>query len=258
MNWYHIKSVLICLFAAINLFLVALLGVTQYRNTRQEIAKIEAATQVLSQNGISVSAAVPHKTVRLGGLRLENPKADPLEFAARILGGKATRFGETYRRGGKEVRLLEKGFIYESGLESVTPLSKNIRESREALSAMGFSMEYAKGSLEGDAVVFRQEVDGARLFDCEMCVQIAADGTISRISGNWANITDRTGEKVQITSAADALLTFLQTGAASEITTVEYGYAIFVEDDGYRAADAIPVWAIRAGEGETRYLDARR
>ncbi len=258
MNWYRIKTVLIFLFLAINLFLAALLGIEALSETRAAKARVTAAAEALEKNGISVSAAVPHKTPRLGTLTLENPKAEPAEFAAQILGGRATRLGDAWRRDGKTVMLLDKGFVYESGAPKAAD-KKSVKQMRLALESMGFSMTYAEGFLSGEAVTFVQVINGVRLFDCALSVYPAADGSIARMEGVWVKIGEAAGEKARVKSAADALLSFLREGkSGSTITKVECGYAVLLKEEGYRTADAVPVWKVETADGNSYYYDARQ
>ncbi len=258
MNWYRIKTVLIFLFLAINIFLLALLGAEALSARKAAKEKGEAAGAALSENGITVTAPIPHKTPRLGALTIENLNAAPEALAERILGGKAVRAGDAFLREGQTVSLMEKGFRYASGKEAVTPTKKDVSRLREALSGMGFSMEYAKGHREGEAVLFVQMVDGVQLFESALFVYPAADGTIARMEGDWANITKRDYERGTIKPAADALLDFLRSGGKGEITAITSGYAVLRAESGYRTADAIPVWEIKTAAGTVFYADARQ
>ena len=258
MNWYRIKTVLIFLFLAINIFLLTLLGAESLSKTRAAKEKGEAAGAALAQNGISVEVPVPYKTPKLGTLTLENPKAEPETLAERILGGRAVQVGDAWRREGKILVLQERGFRYDSGMEAVIPEKKDVSRLREELSNMGFSMEYAKGYREGEAVVFVQMPDGVQLFESALSVYPTADGTIARMEGVWANITKKNYERRAIKPAADALLAFLRSGERGKITAITCGYAVLRAEDGYRTADAIPVWKVETADGAVFYEDARQ
>lgn len=257
MNWYRIKTVLIFLFAAINLFLATLLCAAQFKTARQEKAKIQSAVNVLSESGIRVSCDVPHQTERLRVLTLENPKAEPEALAKAMLGNKATRLGDSYRRDGKVLTLLDRGFLYDSGEESVKPEKKSISQMKNALSALGFTMTHAKGTISDNAVMFTQKMDGVSMFDFYLKVYPTASGQIARLEGVWAEITHAEGERQKTQSAADALLAFLQAGNRNEIVGVECGYAVLSKEKGYRTADAVPVWAVETNDGKVHYFDAR-
>lgn len=259
MNWYRIKTVLIFLFLAINIFLAALLGIEGLSKTRAAKEKVAAAAAALEKNGIEVLCEVPHETPRLGTLTLENPKAEPQKFAEQILGGKATRLGDTWRRDGKAVTLLDKGFVYESGEKSVAPEKKTVQQMRTVLESMGFSMTYAEGYPGDTAVTFVQLIDGVQLFECVLSVHPAADGTVARAEGAWAAVVESAGEKLPVKSAADALLSFLREGhAGSTITEITCGYAVLLSEEGYRTADAVPVWRVETADGNLYYYDARQ
>lgn len=258
MNWYRIKTVLIFLFLAINVFLAAMLGFGALSESRAAKARISAAVSALEQNGITVSAEVPHKTPRLGTLTLENLKADPAAFADRLLGGKATRFGSTWQRDGKSVTMPERGFTYTSGADAVPAEKKSIKKMKKALENMGLSMEYAEGTLQDGAVRFIQEVNGAPLYDCWLMVYPAADGTVARMEGIWAEIVADGRERADIKGAESALLSFLrEDGTDKEITAVHWGYAVLLAEEGYHSADAVPVWRVETAGGSQYFYDAR-
>ena len=257
MNWYRIKTVLTFLFLGINIFLATLLCAAQPKTMRQEKARIESAVEVLSKSGIRVSCTVPYQTEKLRVLTLENPKASPEALAEKILGGKVTRLGDSYRREGRVVTLSEKGFLYDSGLESIPAEKKNISQMKNALSELGFTMTYAKGSLMEDAVIFTQTIDGVSLFGCQLTVYPTPDGQIAKLEGKWAEITHAEGERQKTQSAADALLSYLQAGITEEIVRVECGYAVLSKESGYRTADAVPVWLIETIGKNVHFFDAR-
>ncbi len=259
MLWYRMKTVLIFLFIAINIFLLGLLGAEQMSARRAEKEKAVAAVEMLAKNGIIVEAEVPTVRRRLGTLTLQNPKADAENFAAGILGGRAVQMGEAFRREGRELTFLERGFSYESGATRTEAARGSIREMESCLSEMGFSMEYAVGTTENGAVVFRQEIDGVRLLDMHLSVYPAADGTIAAMEGVWPGVAEIAGEKAYIKSATDALLTFLReaTGAQT-VTDITLGYAIGISENGYRTADAVPVWVIETADGGRFTYDARQ
>ncbi len=258
MNWYRIKTILILLFLAINIFLAAMLGFGALSASREAQKRISAAVSALEQSGIRVTAEIPRKTPRLGTLTLENLKTDPAAFADRLLGGKATRLGSVWQRDGKTVTMPERGFTYTSGADAVPAEKKSIKAMEKALESMGLSMEYAEGTLQDGAVRFVQKVNGAPLYECWLMVYPAADGTVARMEGVWTKIVESGKERTVIKGAEGALLSFLrESEAGSEVTAVDWGYAVLLAEDGYHSADAVPVWRVETADGKQYYYDAR-
>ncbi len=260
MDWYRIKTVLIVLFLAINLFLAALLGYESYSENRANRARTAAAVQTLEKSGIKIEGDVSAAAPRLRALTLENPYADKFAFATRILGGEPTQLGTSFRRNGNTVTFLEKGFSYVGSVPSVSPDKKSIKAMKSSLEAMGFSMRYAKGALSDGAVLFTQKVDKVPLFGCALRVWPGEGGKPARMEGTWANIVDTVGEKQKISIAAEALLAFLQEGTheGQTVKRAECGYAILLGADGYRTADAVPAWRIETADGAASFYDARQ
>lgn len=259
MLWYRIKTVLIFLFAAINIFLAVMLGIDAFSKAGATRERVDKAVDILEQNGISVSAKVPYKTQRMGTLTLKNPKADPNAFAEQLLGGPAMRLGKEWRREGKTVTFPEQGFSYVSKTEAVPAEKKSIRAMKTALENMGFSMEHAKATVENDTVRFVQEIYGLPLFQYGITVWPAADGTVARIEGMWAEIIEVDKERSSVREASHSLLAFLQEigGRNTVITDMGLGYAVFLEEEGYHTADAVPVWKVETEDGGVWYYDAR-
>lgn len=259
MIWYRMKTVLIFLFLAINLFLLGLLGAEWFSARQTEKETAEAAISLLQKNGITVSAKVPHMTKKLSTLTLQNPKADAENFAAGILGGRAIQMGDAWRREGREVTFLERGFRYESGKARAEAVRGSINTMRAALADMGISMDYTSGTVENGAVHFVQEIDGIRLFDFYLTVYPAADGTVAAMEGVWAEITEKLQERTRIRPAADALLMFLRESEKKRtVTSITCGYAVLLAENGYRTADAVPAWRIETEDGAQYFYDARQ
>ncbi len=260
MDWYRMKTVLIFLFLGINLFLAALLGYESYAIHKTAKAQSESASLALWRGGISIEAEIPTTAKRLRSLTLENPYADKAAFATRLLGEGAESAGEYYQKDEKRLRFTENGFSYEAAASPAPAEKKHIAPMKKALESMGFSMRYAKGSLENDAVVFTQIIDKVPLFGARLCVSPASDGSVSKIEGTWANVVNVTGERNRVSIAAQALLAFLQEGSheGKTITGVDCGYAVLLSPGGYRTADATPTWRIETADGNVSFYDARR
>ncbi len=260
MDWYRMKTVLIFLFLAINLFLGALLGYESFAEHKSAKERTEGTVTVLQNGGVSVSAQVPTSARRLRALTLENPYADKAAFASRLLGEGATASGDGYEKDGESVRFMDKGFVYQSTATALTADKKHIAAMKKALESMGFSMRYAKGSLEDGTVVFTQIIDKVPLFGCRLSVSPASDGSVAKMEGTWANVQDVNGEKKQVSIAAQALLAFLQEGTheGETVKRIECGYAVLLSPGGYRTADAVPAWRIETENGTVAFFDARQ
>jgi len=124
---------------------------------------------------------------------------------------------------------------------------------------MGFAMEFAEGYVGEDEITFVQVVGGVQLFDSVLAVRPAADGTIARMEGVWAEIIGETTDRRPIKSAADALLSFLREGhTGSTVSEITCGYAVLLREAGYRSADAVPVWRVETADKNVYYYDARQ
>ena len=260
MDWYRMKTILIFLFLGINLFLAALLGYESYAEHRSAKAQTESTIATLGRSGITVSAQTPIGGKRLRSLTLENPCADKAAFTALLLGEGTESAGDHYQKDGKSLRFTENGFSYIGTSSPVPCEKKHISSMKKVLENMGFSMRYAKGTIENGAVVFTQIVDKVPLFGSSLRVTPASDGSVSKIEGTWANVLDAVGEKSRTSGAAKALLAFLQEGThqGKTITDIQCGYAVLFSGDGYRTADAVPTWRIETADGSTAFYDARQ
>lgn len=148
--------------------------------------------------------------------------------------------------------------MYESGAPFVKPESGAVSRMKTALSDMGFSMEYAYGEISADAVLFRRKLRGHPLFESHLFVYPSSDGTVARIEGVWPEVRENTGTRMAIKPASEALLSYLREGRTSPITFIAAGYTVLRAEEGYRAAEAVPVWQVSTEAGEVFYYDARQ
>ena len=257
MDWYRIKTILIILFVAINIFLAVLLLRENMATRRMEEEHIAAANAVLAKNGITIKAEIPRVRGRMATLTVENPLAEKEAFAEMLLGGKPVSADNTYYRNGNSVEITEAGFHFVGKTKPKMPGKNAVRTVKDMLTRMGFSMDYAEGRQEGQAVYFSAAYEGKPIYGCNLVVIPGEDGQ-AEMQGTWHFVQEVKNEKNKIISAADALMSFLQekTAAQDVITCVDYGYGILVEG-GYRTADAVPVWHITSDE-MTKFYDARK
>ncbi len=258
MYWYRIKTVLIFLFLAINIFLAVLLGLGVHSKTELARKKGEAAAAALERNGIRVLASVPYKTPRLGTLTVENPLANPEALARQILGDGAVRLGNAWEKDGRKLTVLPESFLYESGTPSVKPENGAVSRMKTVLSDMGFPMEHARGELSDNAVLFRRELLKHPLFEACLFVYPAADGTVARMHGIWPAVSENPGTRAAIKPAAEALLTYLREGHTKAVTAITAGYAVMRAEEGYRTAEAVPVWRVHTEDDAVYDYDARQ
>ncbi len=257
MNWHRIKTVLIFLFLAINLFLTSLLLYENIASKKAEEKRLHAAIAVLRAADIRMETGkVIADGARMATLTVENPTADAEAFATSLLGDTPLRMGNTYRRQGKTVTITETGFCYHGNLAPKGTEKDAVGTMRDALRKMGFSMNYAKGYEKDGKVYFTTLVSGRPLYDCTLMV--TPSGTeIASIEGKWPHVLEVQGTKERVSGAADALIRLLNepNAANSTVTEVSLGYAVLV-DGGYQTANAVPVWRIVTDKAVYMY-DAR-
>ena len=257
MNWYRIKTILIFLFLAINLFLASLLFYENFAIKKAEEKRLESAIGVLRDAGIKVEAPqIPVKHPRMATLTVQNQLADKEAFCARLLGGTPVRMGNTYRRQGKSVTITDTGFMYRSG-HAPAPAAKNaVKSMKTALSKLGFSMEYAKGYEKDGKVYFAMEISGKPLYGSALIVTPGGE-EIAEMEGNWPQVLEVKSTKTPTLGAADALMHLLHTSDISGETVekIALGYTVLVEG-GYQTADAVPVWRLETDEN-VYFYDAR-
>lgn len=252
MNWSKIKTALICLFLAIDLFLVCWDVMHLRGKSTVDDEVIENTVSLLRDRGIAVSKeAVDNKTPKIGTLTAKNPTADEAEFIGKILGKGYVKDGNRFYKEGKEVELSKSAFKITENIKiaSVEDTKKWLEDNGIALSDV-VQTEYM------GSYIFRTFYMGYEVFGSKITVRTEGDSTVAE--GTVLYVTEAEGAEKEILHSTSVLPRLVSDGAENcEIISITPGYmCISTSDEGFSEAVASPVYRIRLSDGSELFYDA--
>lgn len=267
MYWYKVKSALIILFLAINLFLLGRIGLVAFNQQKSQRENLSSVISILQHNNVTVAeSTVPSADAVLPALSVKNALADEEVFVSSVMGKGILLYDENtgiYTSGSKTLRLDGSRFYYRnsSAGSNITPNAENAAVYMARLSEMGFYTDEAIYTMDTTRISYRLTPGGNHLFDTEIII-IPGEYDIISASGSWGTPTIDPETETRLRPVSDALIEFYRDPArpdTCEIQSVRAGYSMWLGNDAvnYKTADAIPVWRIRLTNNQSFYYDAR-
>lgn len=254
MKWYRIKTILIALFLAIDIFLVFwnLSINTEEKEVSQEV--IDNTVELLSKRDIKVSPLLIEKEIpKMRGIVVENSLADEAEFVGNVLGKGYFKEENRFFLGDKELIISGNRFIIRE--------KKNIFSAEEALNwltecKMDLSETkqiHYKGQYE-----FRTTFLGLELFGSSIKVRNEGEYAIAEGSLFYVKRQNESKEKIKHITSVLPLLVSSDVGKC-EITGITAGYMCSsMGDNRFTEASAMPVYRISLSDGRQLFYDARK
>lgn len=263
MEWKVVKTALIALFAAINLFLAVVIINTSYGRMTAKRETENAVIQLLAAAGITADKAViPKNPADMKALPVVSLSYNSADFVRQALGEGASEAGEegesfVYKNGGKTLTVSLEGFEFLN--ESAAPAAKAAPGAAAGrLSQMGFDLSFAKPAVIDGREVYTQSFEGFPIFKSKIEAVMGESELIS-FGGSWLTLAPRAGaKKIKIRPATNALMDFLQEAKAegAEITAIDLGYSLLFESSHYKETEAQPTWRITTAAGKSYYYRA--
>ena len=271
MYWYKVKTLLICMFAAINVFLIAFIVQGNVRQGMAEKKEIQSLVEVLGINNIFVDESIftkenpPVKTATV-----ENLAPGGEDMAKLMLGdGFLEEFdaigNNFYSKEGKVVSVHSgRLYYYDGNLTSDTNAnSEMIPLVSEKLKSFNIDVSAAKGEAVGDKIIYTYYFDDLPLFENTLYVKMSGE-TICEIGGYMIGITEGEETKTYIAPPKSALVSFLQDknrgGGEKKIKFVSLGFSALLADTdvNFKITETIPTYKIVTDNNEVYYYDARK
>ena len=276
MYWYKVKTILIFVFLAINIFLLVTMIVSVNNSITVSDETIDNTIEILKDNGIVLDCEVPTRIYNLPMIEMENLEKDPDIFASKILGEDFTAnhsedYYEYLSPKGK-LTINNSKFIYISTLpvnEIADDLNNQTAEgyAKKILDGFGLDTTYlvlkeVKEKDESFEVTFNQNFMGRDIYDTSITLSLNKDKTI-KITGYWmipgkkrTNI-----DNFPHHSITSILIDFIKNedrprDEKTVITDIILAYHVVPMED-IKEIQAIPVWIIETENGKQYYYDAR-
>lgn len=255
MNWPRVKTILIFLFLAVDLILLATIIVPSIGIGYIPQETITTTANLLSENGIEISSEIiPAKREQLGVVELYNLWPTRPALAEKII-GKCSVSGNIYKNGSKTLVLNNSDFNYNNDNSEKTLAHELIDigiDLRENL--------YEEGN---SSVRAWQTVENKKIFESEVYATIS-DETVT-VAGFWI-FSDR--EKGVIINTPDTLvdvtgvlIDFINNpirDTSTKITSVELGYSAGngYRDTSHKLVSVSPAYKISCDTGAYFIYDA--
>ncbi len=266
MNWAKAKTILIILFIATDLFLLATLISSQSPKTVSDEI-IDAAVSVLNTNDITIDKEIiPKKYKAMPYKEADNVITGYDDFAKKILGDDFTKNVDgTYSSQNGILSFWGNRFSYKyTGAYPEILLDPTNATSMlfEFMDNLGFDISNAKFDVIEDGGIYTIECnnhsDKLPIYNSKAVAKIHGD-SITEFSGTWFNVTDARGTQTDIKAVSTALVDFVSLNLQKplEISKIELVYDIPIESSYHKSVTLIPSWCITLTDGTNHLIDAR-
>ena len=248
MYWSRVKTILIFLFFALDIFLFGYIMYSDYDENAVSRTEKENTAAVLKNNNIKIDTEIiPDKTGWLGIVELNSIWTDSDSLAKSVLGTGAEKISDgAYSKGKTRLDLFEDGFSYSTGVKNITKPN-------------------AKTAAHGNELLFTQEIDGVPIFETGISVKASKD-KLAEVYGYW--IFSDSGDSIvkkqeaRLMPATSVLINFtgsdLYDSHGDEITKIEEGYSIGspAPDTQHKLVSVAPAYKITLKSGAYAVYDA--
>lgn len=265
MYWSRVKTILIFLFLALDIFLFGYIIYSEYDETEITITEIENTVAVLKNNNIKIDAAlIPAKTTALGIVEMNSIWTDSDRLAAMILGSGKEKISDTiYHKDDKCFEIFEDGFSYTSNAKNIS--NPSVAAAADMLKSINIEVEKKDGILKENEVIFTQKIDDFPIFETQISVKTSKDD-LAEVYG-YRIFSDTSDdmikrEKYVLTPISSVLVNFTKNDLydknGDEIVKLETGYSIgsSVPDTQHKLVSVAPAHKITLKNGTYAVYDA--
>lgn len=252
MNWPKIKTVLICLFLAIDLFLAGWDIMLKRGKSTVSDETIENTVALLADRTVSVSPSLLRKTSpRIKSLTVVNPLADEASFIGKVLGTGYVKDGNRFFTENKEA-------VIENNSFKITEKRKasSLDEAEAWLNENGFDLSGTVETQYMGSYVWRTVYDGFELFGSSVTVRAEGDSLIAE--GCLLYVKDAEQIDGEIKNVTAVLPYLISDGVQNcEIISIAPGYMCTAAGETrFAEASTSPVYRIILSDGREFFYDA--
>lgn len=270
MNWSRVKTIFIILFLISDLFLLALLAISNRSLSAVSPEVIESTVQILGNNNIYIDPGIiPKKVESAPYAEAENVISDHAAFAKVLLGDSATETDvNIYESESGSLTITGNSFVYSANpavsKEALHDARDIEKTASDFLKNIGFDLSHAKSKSEktdaGYAVTFSNYANGLPIFNSSVTVLFSGK-SIASASGTWFNLIDASGQDNTLKSVTSMLIDLIpqvDTSAGKvTISSLALGYNIPESNSYHKSAMLVPVWQVIEEGGRQHFPDAR-
>lgn len=256
MNWPRVKTILIFLFLAVDIILLAAIIVPSAGMSRIPQETIQTTAELLSSRGVKISPdIIPFRRESMGIVELYNIWPDRPQLAQSLIGSSEIPSNGVIKNGSKTLTLLEDSFKYED--------LKDGKSIAHQLLDLGIDLR-ENAYVQGDfSIRGWQTIDGKKIFESE--IYAAETDSLVSVSGYWI-FSEK--EKGAIKNTPDTLvdvtgvlIDFLNNSLREDnitIISVELGYSTgsAYRDTSHKLVSVSPAYKISTDSGAYYMYDA--
>lgn len=257
MEWSKIKTILICIFTAINIFLFVMFFKGIYTDTTLGEEVLKSTADILLQNNVKIEQSeIPkiHSNVKICTVENKYKSVDlMLAEAKKVSAGNGINYL-------KEENTEIKGDSFTCTVNSAESVSKPVNYAKKMMKKTGLldDVDYYTRE-EGGYLYFYLKFSDKIFYDSYLRVKADEKGIQEIYGHNWLGDSVIEGGVTESISPAEVLINFAVNGkfeSAVTVSSVESGYYIGERNETVRVT-AFPVWEIRLDNGARYYYDMR-
>lgn len=266
MYWSRVKTILIFLFFALDVFLLGYIIHSDYDENAVTSDEKANTVLVLEHNNLKIDAdLIPDKTVGMGIVEMDSIWTDYDKLAATVLGDKKEKISDgVYRQNNAQLEIFETGFSYTSDIKNtVKPSAETAAKLLEKLNIEVVSSDAE--TVNNDEVLFKQKIDENPIFETGISVK-TSKSDISEVHGYWI-FSDVDGGMVKkqeyvLLPVTSVLINFtrndLYDASGDEIVKIERGYSTGspTPDTQHKLVSVTPAYKITLKNGDYAIYDA--
>lgn len=266
MYWSRVKTILIFLFFALDVFLLGYIIHSDYDENAVTSDEKANTVLVLEHNNLKIDAdLIPDKTVGMGIVEMDSIWTDYDKLAATVLGDKKEKISDgVYRQNSAQFEIFETGFSYTSDIKNtVKPSAETAAKLLEKLSIEVVSSDAE--TVNNDEILFKQTIDENPIFETGIFVK-TSKSDISEVHGYWI-FSDVDGGMVKkqeyvLLPVTSVLINFtrndLYDASGDEIVKIERGYSTGnpTPDTQHKLVSVTPAYKITLKNGDYAIYDA--
>lgn len=256
MNWPRVKTILIFLFLAVDIILLASIIFPQISISKIPVETINNTAEVLSSRGIEISSEIiPAKRQSLGTVELYSLWPDKNVLAKKLLEETPSYDGHAFKTDSETITFSESEFHYISlDLEKTLPHQ-----------LLGLGIDLRKHLYEQGDSTYRiwQTINDKKFFESE--VYAVSDDSSVTLSGYWIFSDRENGVIINtpdtLTDVTGVLINFINNPLREDkvkITSVETGYSsgTAYRDTEHKLVSLVPAYKISTDNGAYYMYDA--
>lgn len=257
MEWGKIKTILIWIFAIVNIFLFSMFFKGIYTGEELSDDAVKDTVNVLAKNNVEITVDTMPKDcsdARICNVENKyNSVSEMLENVRKVSAENGVMYFD-------EENVKVKGETFTCTVNSAGKVSDTLKHTKSEIKKTGLlnDVEYSTRK-SGEYVFFYLKHGNMIFFDSYIRVKCTQKGIQEIYGHNWLGDNVTEGGTAETVSPSQIMIDFAVNTNYSEkvtVTSVEAGYYVGNRDETVRVT-AFPVWEISVSDGSVYYYDRR-